>query len=115
MERAIEPLTSLLNKSEKAQTRVSVGTWQHGMLQENILAIRNALALMRRTIDPSDGCCAEVSRDASEDPSVLRKMIRKTESVRAKFAIGTSQHSLLTNRLMALRVAEAQLRAHCAP
>jgi len=99
---ALRPLASLLSKSEKAQLRVAPGTWQHTMLRDNVKALRLALALLR---DETNGFAREDLRAARE---ALVAMIGKTEV--AKFSPGSSPHSLLRNRLEALRVAEARVR-----
>jgi hypothetical protein len=41
----------------------------------------------------------------------LASMIERTEEAQGKFPPGTSQHSLLRNRLRSLRAAEAMTRA----
>ncbi len=46
LKRAVAPITSLISKSEKALGKTSPGTWQHGMLTENLQALRRVLPLL---------------------------------------------------------------------
>jgi len=101
---ALVPLTSLLSKSEKSQTKLAPGTWQHTMLADNIAALRIAEALMR---DEPAGA-GDVSHDTlTAALQALASMIGRTEKSMAMFPPGTSQHTLQRNRLKALRIAEA--------
>lgn len=45
------PLKSLLSKSEKTIQKLSVGTWQHTLLQKNIEALRIAVSLLDRELN----------------------------------------------------------------
>jgi hypothetical protein len=106
---AFRPIASLISKSEKAQQKLRPGTWQYTMLEDNLKALHIAFALMNR----------EATDDANRiSPDELRKAIRafasmitKTGNARAKFPPRTSQHTLQQNRLKALRIAEALIKA----
>lgn len=104
---ARRPIASLLSKSEKAQRNLQPGTWQHTMLQDNIEALRIVSALMDGEPLPDDTGADALQRALD----ALSSMIVRTETALAKFAPGTSQHSLQRNRLAALRVAEALVGA----
>jgi len=102
------PLASLLSKSEKARQKVAPGTWQQTMLDDNIAALRVALPL----IDEPDTDRAEPP--PAELDSALRaldSMIERVANTHAKFAPGTSHHSLQSNRLKALRIARSAVAA----
>ena len=43
---ARRPIASLISKSDKAQQKLTPGTWQHSMLRDNLKALRIASALM---------------------------------------------------------------------
>lgn len=105
---ALRPIASLISKSEKAQRRLSPGTWQHTMLQDNLEALRIASTLMD---DESGGSCQLAERDLTEALGALASMISRTETALAMFSPGTSQHTLQRNRLKALRMAEVLVRA----
>lgn len=46
LKRAIAPIASLISKSEKALGKTKPGTWQHGMLTENLQALRRVLPIL---------------------------------------------------------------------
>ena len=103
----LQPLISLLGKSEKSQLKLAPGTWQHTMLQDNIDALRMGLALL----DTGEGVAPEYPRDELQRASVaFATMITKTEKALAMFERGTSQHTLQMNRLAALRAGGARVR-----
>lgn len=102
------PIDSLISKSEKARTKLAAGTWQHTMMGDNVRALRAATAIM----DADTPAIASLTRDDLQAALLaLSSMIARTEDAQAKFSAGTSQHSLARNRLTALRIAEALIRA----
>lgn len=108
LQKVLRPIASLLGKCEKALQNVAPGTWQHTMLRENVAALRVAVALF-------GGGGGDFTRDDLRRAlRALSSMTSKTESARAKFAAGTSQHTLQQNRLVALRAAEKLLDAKLA-
>lgn len=50
LKHALAPLTSLISKSEKAQTKLAQGTWQHTMLGNNLKALHRALPLLTKAL-----------------------------------------------------------------
>jgi DNA-binding SARP family transcriptional activator len=104
----LPPLTSLIRKSEKAQQKLTPGTWQHTMLQENLEALRLAERLLNEEAGAAPKPTAEELRRAC---SALSAMIEKTCVSQSKFAPGTSQHTLQRNRLEALRFAETRIKS----
>jgi len=104
---ALRPIASLISKSEKAQQKLALGTWQHTMLRNNLKALRIASDLMGKEIDNTNSFPRD---DLQEALSAFASMISKTEKAQAKFAPGTSQHTLQRNRLKALRTAEALIK-----
>src|SRR5690349_8253743 len=101
LEAARGPIASLISKSAKAQQKLTPGTWQHQMLQDNLRALQIASALMN-----ADGGRFERG-ELQKALAALASMIDRVEKAQAGFAPGTSQHALQRNRLKALRVAEA--------
>ncbi|CAN5525844.1 hypothetical protein BH09VER1_BH09VER1_50800 [soil metagenome] len=102
------PIASLISKSEKARQKVAPGTWQHTMLQANLAALHLASALIKRETNPAEPL------PPADLPAALRalsSMIAKTEAAQPKFPPGTSPHTLLQNRLHALRLAETLIQA----
>lgn len=93
------PIVSLIGKSEKAVLKLTPRTWQHTMLRDNLAALHLALSLMDgKTEDFPLGEYQKALR-------ALASMIEKVEQTLHRFAPGTAQHTLLRNRLVALRTA----------
>ena len=107
LQEAFRPIDSLISKSEKAQKKLTLGTWQHKMLQDNLKALHHASALMNKNTNNNENFTREVLQ---EDLHAFASMINKTEKAQAKFFPGTSQNTLLRNRLNALRLAEELIK-----
>ena len=105
---ALRPLASLISKSEKAQQKLASGSWQHTMMRDNLRALRLALGLMTGDAGGSARMAPDDIRDALR---ALASMISKTRTAQSTFKTGTSQHTLLRNRLKALRAAEKRVKA----
>ena len=97
-----------ISKSEKAQQKLTAGTWQQTMLQENLRALHIAFALMTRTTNDVDVPGQDDLRAARR---AFAAMTKRSEKTQAKFAPGTSQHTLQRNRIAAFRAAEALIDA----
>ena len=107
-QQALGPLASLVSKSERAQQRLAPETWQYRMLAGNLEALRTAMALM----DATAGAGVQASEhDLATAVGALSSLIERVEGAEAKFAPGTSQNTLQRNRLAALRIARAVVRA----
>jgi hypothetical protein len=104
----ILPIASLISKSERAQQKLTPGTWQHTMLQGNLKALRIAFALMNRSMNGADVPRRE---DLQAALRAFAAMTNRSEKAQAKFAPGTSQYTLQRNRLRAFRAAEALIGA----
>ena len=108
----LRPLASLISKSEKAQRKLALGTWQHAMLRDNLKALRHAFARMSGQASKAGDFTRDDLREALR---ALASMIGRSEKAQAKFPPGTSHHTLQRNRLRVLRLAEALTRAELAP
>jgi hypothetical protein len=104
LQEAIQPIASLIGKSEKAQQKLTPGTWQHTMLRVNLKALHIAAMLINKETDDPHRFTRDDLQDALR---ALASMISKAEKAQVKFTPGTSQHTLQRNRLKALRIAEA--------
>ena len=104
---ALQPIVSLISKSEKAQQKLAPGTWQHTMLRDNIKALHIASALMNKETNDTGNF---TRNDLQEALRAFASMISKTDKAQAKFTPGTSQHTLQRNRLKALHLAEALIK-----
>lgn len=107
LQEALRPIASLISKSEKAQQKLTPGTWQHTMLRDNLKALHLGSVLMNKA---SSDTVPFTEEDLQEALRAFASMISKTEKAQAKFAPGTSQHTLQRNRLKALRVTEALIK-----
>ncbi|HEY9639027.1 MAG TPA: PEP/pyruvate-binding domain-containing protein, partial [Coleofasciculaceae cyanobacterium] len=101
LQEALQPIASLISKSEKAQQKLSPETWQYTTLRDNLKALRHAFALMNKETNDTDNFTGD---DLQETLRAFASMISKTENAQAKFSPGTSQHTLQRNRLKALRI-----------
>ena len=108
LQEALQPIVSLIRKSQKAQQKLAPGTWQYTMLRDNLRALHIASGLMNKE---TDDIASFTRDDLQEALRAFASMISKTEKAQAKFMPGTSQHTLLANRLKALRTAEALIKA----
>ncbi len=111
LQAALRPIDSLISKSKKAQQKLKPGTWQHTMLRDNLKALHIAAALMNKGTEDIDSFAPG---DLQKALGACSSMVGKTEKSQAKFLPGTPQHSLQRNRLKALRIAEALIRAELA-
>ena len=111
LQEARRPIASLISKSEKAQQKLAPGTWQHTMLRDNLEALHIASALMNKETDDAVGFTRD---DLQETLGSFTSMISKTAKAQAKLTPGTSQHTLLVNRLKALQIAESLIKAEFA-
>lgn len=103
----LRPLLSLISKSEKARLKLAPGTWQHRMLDQNLKALHMAVQLMNQEAEN-----APPVRQAEllEALDAFEGMISRSEKAHASFAPGTSQHTLLENRIQALCAASQKIR-----
>ena len=108
LQEVLRPIHSLINKSEKAQQKLALGTWQHTMLRDNLKALRIASALLNKETDDTHSFTRD---DLKEALAAFAPMINKTEKAQANFSFGTSQHTLLQNRLKALLMSEALIES----
>ena len=108
LQKVLRPIGSLISKSEKAQQKLASGTWQHTMLRDNLKALHVASALLNKETGNTHSLTQDDLKTASH---TLASMISKTQKAQAKFSSGTSQHTLLQNRLKALLVSEAVIKA----
>lgn len=51
LKNALAPITSLISKFEKAQAKLTQGTWQHTMFADNLKALHIALPLLTKALN----------------------------------------------------------------
>jgi hypothetical protein len=108
VQESIQPIASLIRKSEKAQQKLSPGTWQHTMLQENLRALHIAFALMQKK---TNGAEVPTREDLEAALRAFADMTDRSRKAQAKFAPGTSHYTLQRNRIRAFRTATALINA----
>lgn len=108
LQEVLRPIASLISKSEKAQQKLTPGTWQHTMLRDNLKALHIVSGLMNKETNDTNSFTLDELQEALH---AFASMISKTDKTQAKFTPGTSQHTLQRNRLKALRIAEALIKA----
>jgi hypothetical protein len=95
----LRPIASLVSKLEKAIKKVAKGSWQHERLQRSIDALRVATAIIK---GETSNVCAREPAQFAEALRALALIKNQTQTAKAKTARGTSQHTLLMNRLNAV-------------
>jgi hypothetical protein len=108
LQAALQPIESLISKSEKAQQKLALGTWQHTMLRDNLKALHIASALLNKETGKTHSFAQD---DLKEAVRVFASIISKTQKAQAKFSPGTAQHTLLQNRLKALLVSQTLIKS----
>ena len=108
LQAAIRPIKSLISKSEKAQQKLALGTWQHTMLRDNLKALHIASALLNKATDNTHSFARD---DLKEALRAFALLISRTQKAQAKLSPGTSQHALLQNRLNALLLSQALIKS----
>ena len=106
-QKELRPIASLISKSEKVRQKLAPGTWQYTMLQENQESLRIASALMAKE---ADNTARPTRNDLQAALRAFASMISKARKAQAKFPSGTSQHTLLQNRLKAFNMAKALIK-----
>jgi hypothetical protein len=76
---ALHPIASIIIKSEKAQTKLTHGTWQHTMLSNNLKALGIASTLMDGENRDTNDC---VPDDLRKAVSAFESMINRTANTK---------------------------------
>jgi len=101
MHDVLEPIRSLLRKSEKAQQKLAERTWQYAMMRDYVAALRIAEAALTKDVGEERPTPEELQFAAIR----LDYIIGRSETAKAKFKPGTPQYTLQENRIRALRTA----------
>jgi hypothetical protein len=103
---AIIPILSLINKSKKSLAKLTPGSWQHAMLSNNLKALQIAYSLMNQNGNTINFTKVELNRSII----LINTMITKSKKAQKKFASGSSQYTLLRNRIRALLTARMYIQ-----
>ena len=103
----LAPVESLIRKLEKVLGKLRVGSGAEKRVQEQL----NALQYAQEWMTGAGSVGRQITNSARQEMMrVIMAMIRVTQKMKNKFAVGTAQHTLLRNRLVGLRAAHAALR-----
>ena len=103
----LAPVESLIRKLEKVLGKLRVGSGAEKRVQEQL----NALQYAQEWMTGAGSVGRQITNsERQEMMRVILAMIRVTQKMKNKFAVGTAQHTLLRNRLVGLRAAHAALR-----
>lgn len=108
LEEALQIVSSVISRCEKAQPKFAEGTSQHTLLKNRIKAlyISKALIVDENAIDEytKDKYTKEELMDALRPVSSI---ISKCEKAQQKFAEGTSNHTRFKNMIEAMYISKA--------
>lgn len=108
LQEAIRAITSMINKSEKAQLKLEAGTWQHTMTVQALKANYISIALINREleINPSGGRFknAYTEEELVNALNAVTTIISRVEKIQPKFKEGTPQNTLAVRRIKALNI-----------
>jgi hypothetical protein len=93
-------ILSLRNKSEKASNSLKISSWQKRLTAGIVSASDVALSL----IDGSASASYD-QNTLTESSAALKDALRRAEEAIVKFTEGTSQHTLQSRRIAALKIA----------
>lgn len=104
MKEALQAITDMIGRSEKAQAKFAEGTSQHTLQKNRIKALRIASALIVKELTGGgvEPCTKE---DLEKAQAPLASLISKSEKARQKLETGSWQHTMLERNLKALRIA----------
>lgn len=101
-DKALEVLTSLIQRCEKAQLKFNSGTSQHSLLKNRINALYIAKALL------ADDNINQINDDMLEKalPPIV-SIISKCEKAQSKYSVSTAQYKRYINILDAMAISKA--------
>ncbi len=108
LQEILRPIESLISKSEKAQQKLTPGSWQHSMVRDNLKALHIAYSLINKEDNETSGFTCIDLQDALK---TLDALISKVEKTQSRFLPGTSQYTLQRNRLKSLHIASETISA----
>lgn len=108
LQEAIRAITSMINKSEKAQLKLEAGTWQHTMTVQALKANYISIGLLKRESEtnPAGGLLRTTytEEELSKALDTVTSIIDRVEKIQPKFKEGTPQNTLAVRRIKALNI-----------
>ncbi len=112
LQEAIRAITSMINKSEKAQLKLKAGTWQHTMTVQALKADYIAIALLNRELEANSAIGKSTYTEEELDHALkaVTAIIGRVEKIQPKFEENTPQHTLAVRRIKALSISLALIK-----
>lgn len=108
-EEALQTITSMVNKTEKAKEKFAEGTSQHTLQKNRLKALHIASSLIAKELTEGGGMEFYTREDFEKALAPIASLISKSEKAQTKLAQGTWQHTMLSNYLKALYLASPLL------
>lgn len=105
MEEALEAISSVIHKAEKARVKFAEGTPQHTLQVNRIKALQVASALISKELAEGNVADSHTKEDLEKALAPIASLISKSEKAREKVPEGSWQHRMLTQNLKALHIA----------
>lgn len=105
MEDALNAISSMIEKSEKAQQKFAIGTSQYTLLRNRIKALYIASSLITKELKNKDADANFTKEDFDEAVQPINSLISKSEKAHKKLADNTWQYRMLDANLKALHLA----------
>lgn len=114
LQEAIRAITSMINKSEKAQLKLKADTWQHTMTVQALKANYIAIALLNRELETNPAGDSFKSTYTKEELDhaleAVTTIMSRVEKIQPQFHEGTPQHTLAVRRIKALNISLALIK-----
>ncbi|MDF3005630.1 MAG: hypothetical protein K0S22_2102 [Oscillospiraceae bacterium] len=105
LEEALQAITSMISRTEKAKEKFAQGTSQHTLQKNRLKALHIASSLISKGLADSDAVDCYTEEDLKNALAPITSLISKSEKAQAKLAQSTWQHTMLKNNLKALNMA----------
>lgn len=99
---ALNAITTMISRSEKAQEKFTQGTSQHTLQKNRIKALYIALFLIKKELAESDESVNFTKEDFEKALAPINSLISKSEKVQMKLTQGSWQHTMLKDNINAL-------------
>jgi hypothetical protein len=109
MEEALQAMTSMISRTEKAKEKFAQGTSQHTLQKNRLKALNIASSLISKEFAESNVIDYYSKEDFKKAITPIASLISKSEKAQKKLTLGTWQHTMLSNNLKALYIASPLL------
>ncbi len=109
MEEALQTITSMISKTEKAKEKFTQGTSQYTLQKNRLKALNIVATLISKELAGSNVIDYYTEEDLKKALAPIDSLISKSEKAQKKLAQGTWQYIMLANNLKALYIASPLL------